>query len=156
MNTESAVGCREWRIEMSIDSREREITELLGKVGKELNRIRTIIELDYMQNEPEKFQHLLCYEEIREEDWEAINHMGEVEALEKRWEFLKELLEDFEGDILSWGYTNLDSVKKVIEITDHHVTNKSITDGFIVALTAWVDKELQTGDFLGIEWDGRG
>ena len=154
MNTESAVGCREWRIEMSIDSRELEITELLRKVGKEHDRIRTLIELDYMQNESKRFEHILCYEGIR--DWKAIEHMGEMEALEKRWEYLKILLGDFEGDILSWGYTNLDSVKKVIEITDHHVTNKSITDRFMVSLTFWIDKEEQLGEFRGIEWDGRG
>ena len=141
---------------MSIDSREFEIAELLRKVREEHDRIRTIIELDFMQNEPEKFQHLLCYEEVNEEDWEAINHMGEMEALEKRWKFLKRLLGDFEGDILSWGYTNLDSVKRVIEITDFYVTHKIVTDEFLISLTAWVDKELQTGDFWGIEWDGRG
>ena len=151
---ESAVGCREWKIEMSIDSREFEIAELLEKVGKEHDRIRSIIEIDYMQNEPERFEHILCYEGIR--DWKAIEHMGEMEALEKRWEYLKELLDDFEGDILSWGYTNLDSVKKVIEITDHHVTNKSITDEFMVSLSLWVDKAAQLGEFRGIEWDGRG
>ena len=141
---------------MSIDSREFEIAELLRKVREEHDRIRTIIELDFMQNEPEKFQHLLCYEEVNEEDWEAISHMGEMEALEKRWKFLKRLLGDFEGDILSWGYTNLDSVKRVIEITDFYVTHKIVTDEFLISLTAWVDKELQTGDFWGIEWDGRG
>ena len=64
--------------------------------------------------------------------------------------------EDFEGDISSWGYTNLNSVKRVIEITDFYVTHKIVTDEFLISLTGWVDKEFQTGDFWGIEWDGRG
>ena len=140
---------------MSIDNRLLEIGELIEKVRREYDTIRIAIELNGSQFD-ESFDHLLCYYEIDKGNWKAINHMGEMEALKKRWKFLKELLGDFEGDISSWGYTNLDSVKKVIEITDYQVTNKSITDGFIVALTAWIDKELQTGDFLGVEWDGRG
>ena len=137
---------------MSIDNRLLEITELLNKVGKEHDRIRTIIEIDYMQNEPERFEHILSYEGIR--DWKAIEHMGEMEALEKRWKFLKELLGDFESNISSWGYKNLDGVKRVIEITDFHVSNNLITDMFLNSLIAWVDKEFNcNGYFEGIEWD---
>ena len=137
---------------MSIDNRLLDIAELLSKVGKEHDRIRTIIEIDYMQNEPERFEHILSYEGIR--DWKAIEHMGEMEALEKRWKFLKELLGDFESNISSWGYKNLDGVKRVIEITDFHVSNNLITDMFLDCLIAWVDKEFNcNGYFEGIEWD---
>ena len=48
----------------------------------------------------ESFDHLLCYHGIEKGGWKAINHMGEMEALKKRWKFLKELLGDFAALII--------------------------------------------------------
>lgn len=138
---------------MSIDNRLLEIGEILEKVKEKHDKIENAIEIDNRQND-KGFEYLLAYNEIDEADWKAIEHMGEMEALEKRWKFLKELLGDFESNISSWGYTDLDGVKRVIEITDFHVSNNLITDMFLNSLIAWVDKEFNcNGYFEGIEWD---
>ena len=138
---------------MSIDNRLLEIGELIEKVRHKYDTIRIAIEIDNSQND-EDFEYLLAYNEIDEADWKAIEHMGEMEALKKRWKFLKELLGDFESNISSWGYTDLDGIKRVIEIIDFHVSNNLITDMFLNSLIAWVDKEFNcNGYFEGIEWD---
>ena len=138
---------------MSIDNRLLEIGELIEKVRHKYDTIRLAIEIDNSQND-EDFEYLLAYNEIDEADWKAIEHMGEMEALKKRWKFLKELLGDFESNISSWGYTDLDGIKRVIEIIDFHVSNNLITDMFLNSLIAWVDKEFNcNGYFEGIEWD---
>lgn len=138
---------------MSIDNRLLEIGEILKRVKEKHDKIENAIEIDNRQND-KGFEYLLAYNEIDEADWKAIEHMGEMEALEKRWKFLKELLGDFESNISSWGYTDLDGVKRVIEIIDFHVSNNLITDMFLNSLIAWVDKEFNcNGYFEGIEWD---
>lgn len=138
---------------MSIDNRLLEIGEILERVKEKHDKIENAIEIDNRQND-EGFEYLLAYNEIDEADWKAIEHMGEMETLEKRWKFLKELLGDFESNISSWGYTDLDGVKRVIEIIDFHVSNNLITDMFLDSLIAWVDKEFNcNGYFEGIEWD---
>lgn len=138
---------------MSIDNRLLEIGEILERVKEKHDKIENAIEIDNCQND-EGFEYLLAYNEIDEADWKAIEHMGEMEALKKRWKFLKELLGDFESNISSWGYTDLDGVKRVIEIIDFHVSNNLITDMFLNSLIAWVDKEFNcNGYFEGIEWD---
>tara|TARA_Y100000287_G_scaffold102014_1_gene81532 strand:- start:1007 stop:1423 length:417 start_codon:yes stop_codon:yes gene_type:complete len=137
---------------MSIDNRLLEIGGILERVKEKYDKIENAIEIDNCQND-EGFEYLLAYNEIDEADWKAIEHMGEMEALEKRWKFLKELLGDFEADISSWGYTDLDSVKRVIEIIDFHVSNNLVTDKFLISLVGWVDKEYCNGYFEGIKWD---
>ena len=138
---------------MSIDNRLLEIGGVLERVKEKYDKIENAIDIDNCQND-EGFEYLLAYNEIDEADWKAIEHMGEMEALKKRWKFLKELLGDFESNISSWGYTDLDGVKRVIEIIDFHVSNNLITDMFLNSLIAWVDKEFNcNGYFEGIEWD---
>ena len=138
---------------MSIDNRLLEIGEILERVKEKYDKIENAIDIDSCQND-EGFKYLLAYNETDEAEWKAIEHMGEMEALKDRWKFLKMLLGDFEADISSWGYTDLDGVKRVIEIIDFHVSNNLVTDMFLNCLLGWVDKEFNcNGYFEGIEWD---
>ena len=65
----------------------------------------------------------------------------------------KKFLEILRSNVVSWSYTDLDSIEKVIEIIGEGWKEKNISHEFVKDLSLWIERKKCQGAFEGLRWD---
>ena len=131
-----------------LDNCEKGILKLLRVTGDALDDLAVNVDLNWTQSESWIIAQGKCIDSVM-----VIEDMGEVEKKIDSLRRLRKLLEILRGNVMSWGYTDLDSIEKVIEIIGEEWKEKNISHEFVKDLSLWIERKKCQGAFEGLRWD---
>ena len=131
-----------------LDNCEEAILEILEVTGNALHDLEVNVDLNWTESAA-----WIIAQGKRIDSVMVIEDMGEVEKKIDSLRRFKKLLEILRSNVMSWSYTDLDSIEKVIEIIGERGMEKNISHEFVKDLSLWIERKKCQGAFEGLRWD---